>query len=42
MSAMDMIPEPSTDGMSSMTAPALWAVGCAGIMFMMWWVMRSP
>lgn len=41
MSAMDMTFEPSPDGMSSMTAPALWTLGYAGLMFTMWWVMMA-
>jgi predicted metal-binding membrane protein len=41
MSAMDMILEPSADGMASMMAPALWTLGYAGIMFTMWWVMMA-
>jgi len=39
MSAMDMILEPSPDGMAIMMAPAVWTVGYAGVMFTMWWVM---
>ena len=41
MSAIDMILEPSPDGMASMMGPALWTLGYAGVMFTMWWVMMA-
>jgi predicted metal-binding membrane protein len=41
MSAMDMILEPSAEGMASMMTPAVWTVGYAGVMFTMWWVMMA-
>ncbi len=41
MSAMEMIPGSSGDGMAGMMAPAVWSLGYAGVMFTMWWVMMA-
>ena len=41
MSAMDMFLGPSAFGMAGMMAPAVWTLGYAGLMFIMWWVMMA-
>ena len=41
MSAMDMFLGPSAFGMAGMMVPAVWTLGYAGVMFVMWWVMMA-
>jgi len=41
MSALDMALGSGAPGMSGMMAPAVWTLGYAGLMFMMWWAMMA-
>ena len=41
MTALDMARGSGTPGMAGMMVPAVWTLGYAGLMFVMWWAMMA-